>query len=133
MNKMRILPIVALLAALATGGCAVVSKATAPVLGLATEDAQATIAWIDEQVAAGTLTAQDAELAKACPEAVLALSALREGIAEAETPDGFKGLIYFGTIKKYGGSERDEVVRAVTQTAASCIPLVPYTKLRNLF
>ena len=122
-----------LLAALAIGGCTTVAKVAEPVLGLAVEDAQSTVTWIDAQVFEGRLSAVDAELALACPEAVLSLHALRMSMEEAETPDGFKGLIYFGTIKKYGGTERDMLVLGVTETAATCLPLLPYTKLRDLF
>ncbi len=131
---MKMLAIIGVvLSALIIGGCTTVAKVAEPVLGLAVEDAQATVTWIDTQVAAGKLSASDAVLAKACPEAVLALNALRASMEEAETPDGFKGLIYFGTIKRYGGTERDLIVRGVTETASTCLPLLPYTKLMDLF
>ena len=127
-----------LLAALAIGGCTSVGQTVAhkvaePVLGLAVEDAVSTLMWIESQVADSQISAIDAELAMACPKAVLSLHTLRMSMEEAEAPDGFKGLIYFGTIKKYGGTERDMVVRGVTETAATCLPLLPYTKLRDLF
>lgn len=135
MNKLRSFSIVgALLATLfLSSGCATVAKITEPVMGLAVEDAKATLVWIDEQVAAGNLSPEQAEMAKACPEAVIALNVLREGMAEGETPDGFKGLIYFGTIKKYGGTERDALVRHITDIAATCSPLLPHTKLMEIF
>ncbi len=117
---------------IASGCSAIASKVAEPVLSLASEDATATLAWIDGQVEAGNLSETDATLAKACPEAVLALNELRAVIANAEAPDGFKGLIYLGTVKKYGGGERDLVVRSITQTAASCLPLVSYDRLLYL-
>ncbi len=132
MKKLQIVAAALAILFLASGCTAVASKVAEPILNLAVEDATATLAWIDEQVEAGNLSETDAVLAKECPLDVLALDKLRTGIAEAEEPDGFRGLIYFGTLKRYGGSERDVVVRGITQTAASCLPLLSHDRLQLL-
>ncbi len=132
MRKLQIVA-AALAVLVLASGCTVVSRAPGPILSLASKDATATLTWIDDQIAAGNLSETDAALAKACPGAVLALNELREKLAAVEAPDGFKGLIYFGTVKKYGDGQRDLVVRGVTEVAASCLPLVSYRRLLGLF
>ncbi len=118
---------------LASGCATVVGKVSDPILNLAGEDAAATLVWIDEQVLAGNITPEQEVLAKLCPQSVLELNALRVGMEASGEPDGFRGLIYFGTLKKYGGGGRDVVIRSVTAVAANCLPLVPYERLRILF
>ena len=130
--KMKIIAALAVLF-LSTGCATIAGKVAEPVLNLAAEDATATLEWIDTQVAEGNLSMTDAVLAKACPDAVIALDELRKGLAAVETTDGFKGLIYFGTIKSYGGGQRELVVRGVTDVAARCLPLVSYKRLLGLF
>lgn len=105
-----------------------------PVLGLAVKDAKTTEAWIDIEVAAGRLSAVDAEAAKRCPRSVIALDALRSRMSEgAGKVDGFRGLIYYGTLNRYGQGVQAEASRHLKDLAQACLPLIPAEKLMGVF
>ncbi len=76
----------------------------------------------------------DVELAKRCPEAVIALNALRTHMSEktAEVP-GVKALIYFGTLNRYGQGVQAEAGRYLEDVAKTCLPLIPAEKLMGVF
>ena len=118
------------------GGCAgIAGKAvdvlTKPILGLGVKDANTTLAWVKAQEAAGRLTEPNVKLAKACPEAVLAVDALRAQIAgdEDEKIEGFKGLIYLATKARFGQSIKQEATFLVQGLIAACGPLIPADRL----
>ncbi len=112
----------------------VASVVVKPILGLAVRDAKTTEKWIDSEVAAGRLPAADAEAAKRCPDAVIALDALRTRMAERKTEvDGFRGIIYFGTIRQYGRGIQAEASQHLKQLAQDCLPLIPAERLMTVF
>ncbi len=133
-NLVIILPILLVL-----GGCVgiaekVASTAAKPILGLAIKDARTTMAWIDREEKAGRLTPADVAQAKKCPEAVLALDALRNRVTEATAKQkGFKGLIYYGTLNRYGRGVQAEATVNLKQLAEGCLPLIPAEKLIRVF
>lgn len=143
---LRYIPIVAVLA-LVLGGCTAAQIATSPVvgkiasvvakpiLGLAVKDARTTMAWVEREAAAGRLSEANVALATQCPSAVLALDALREQLAgeNVEELEGFKGLIYFGTLERFGQSPQEDVALGIEELAGSCIRLIPAEKLINIF
>jgi len=105
-----------------------------PVLGLAVKDAATTLAWVEREAASGRLSTSDAELAKQCPEAVLALDTLRAQLeAGAEDPEGFKGLIYYGTLERFSQGPQAEISLRLEQLASTCIRLIPADKLPLIF
>ena len=112
----------------------VASTVAKPVLGLAVKDAQTTLAWVDREETAGRLAPVDVDLARKCPEAVLALNVLRErmseGTARVET---FRGLIYYGTLNRYGRGVQAEAGRYLQDVATACLPLIPAEKLMKIF
>ena len=118
------------------GGCTSIASKTLnvlakPILGLGVKDANTTLAWVKVQEAAGRLTEPNVKLAKACPEAVLALDALRAQIAgqEEEKIEGFKGLIYLATKARFGQSIKQEATFLVQGLIAACGPLIPADRL----
>ncbi len=112
----------------------VASVVAKPILGLAVRDSKTTLEWIDIQVAAGLLSSVDAEAARRCPDAVIALDALRTRITKEKTEvDGFKGLIYFGTKNRFGQSVQSEASQHMKQLAQSCFPLIRAEKLITVF
>ena len=118
------------------GGCAgIAGKAvdvlTKPILGLGVKDANTTLAWVKVQEAAGRLTEPNVKLAKACPEAVLAVDALRAQIAgdEDEKIKGFKGLIYLATKARFGQSIKQEATFRVQELIAACGKLIPADRM----
>lgn len=132
--------IVALALAVAVSGCAGVGAKVAgvvakPVLTFAVADAQTTLAWVEREVGAGRLNATEASFAKSCPDAVLALDALRQRLAGAEEDavKGKKGLIYFGTVAKYTKSVKKQAVGYLQSLMGACAPLIPAEKLLRLF
>lgn len=100
---------------------------TKAVFGLAVEDAKTTLAWVEAQVKAGALGADDAKLAKACPQAVLDLSALREKLINPPSvPTGFKGVIYNATLVKFGSRSMIPAAKqAALAVIAGCSDLAP--------
>ena len=124
-------------AALFLGGCTttIVGKTldvlAKPILGLGVKDATTTLAWVQAQEAAGRLTEANATLARACPDAVLAVDALRAQIAgqEDEKIEGFKGLIYLATKARFGQSIKQEATVLVQELIAACAPLIPADRL----
>ncbi len=138
----KLLSIVLLLGLAACTSSAVINKiapkvasvVVKPIFGLVVRDAKTTDAWIDSEMAAGRLSAADAEAARRCPEAVIALDALRKRMAEGKTEvDGFKGLIYFGTKNRFGQSVQSEASQHMKQLATACLPLIPAEKLIKVF
>ncbi len=103
----------------------IVKVVTKPILGFAAADSKTTLAWIDQQVTDGKLTVEQAIGAKKCPDAVIALDALRKTLLEPTEVEGKKGLIYFGTIKKYGGDPTATVRDHLNVIVAYCIGLLP--------
>lgn len=128
-----------LVLALLVGGCTTVVSTVAgvvakPVLGLAVKDARTTLSWVDREVEAGRLASTDAEAAKQCPLSVIALDELRSRMAAgATTEEGFKGLIYYGTLNRYGGGVQAEASRYLSDLAKACLPLIPAEKLIRVF
>lgn len=132
-----------LLLALLTGGCAtsiadVAGKAVGaiakPVFMIAVPDARTTLAWIDVEVDAGRLSEVDEELARQCPEAVLALDALRTELEGAkEEVEGLKGLIFYATEKRFGRGPQADLTLHLTRLANSCIELIPTDRLVDIF
>ncbi len=137
----RYTPIGAIILALMLTGCTVpkivekvVSVVAKPVLGLAVKDAHTTLAWVEREEKAGRLSPVDAEAAKRCPEAVIALDALRARMSEGTAGvEGFRGLIYYGTLNRYGQGVQAEASRHLEQLARSCLPLIPAEKLMGVF
>ena len=138
--KLKYIPIIAV-ALLMLGGCTVAEVVTSPItsrvagviakpiFGLAVKDARTTLTWIEREVAAGRLAERLAPLAQQCPNAVIALDEMRaklagEGVEELE---GFKGLIYFGTIGRFGQSPQDDLAMRFEELASSCSVSVPIT------
>ena len=123
------------------GGCTpigvietVVSTVAKPILGLAVKDAETTLAWVEREVEAGRLAPVDVDLAKRCPEAVIALDALRARMNEgASNVKGFRGLIYYGTLNQYGQGVQAEAGRHLKDLAQACLPLIPAEKLMGVF
>ena len=112
----------------------VVSVVAKPVLGLAVKDARTTLTWIEGEEKAGRLSPVDVDLAKRCPEAVVALDTLRTRMVEGTVvPDSFKGLIYFGTKNRFGQGVQAEASRYLSQLAQDCLPLIPAEKLIKVF
>ena len=120
-------------------GCTTVVSTVAgvvakPVLGLAVKDARTTLSWVDREVEAGRIAPVDAEAAKQCPLSVIALDELRNRMAAGATTDeGFKGLIYYGTLNRYGKGVQAEASRYLSDLASSCLPLIPAEKLMKVF
>ena len=112
----------------------VASVVAKPVLGLAVKDAQTTLAWVDREEKAGRLGVAGVGLAKRCPEAVIALNALRERMEKGTAGvEGFRGLIYYGTLNRYGQGVQAEAGRYLSQLAQDCLPLIPAEKLIKIF
>ena len=122
-----------------TSGCATIGSKVAavvakPVLGLAVKDAKTTLAWVERETEAGRIAPIDAEAAKKCPLSVIALDELRNRMAAGATTDeGFKGLIYYGTLNRYGKGVQAEASKYLEQLASSCLPLIPAEKLMKVF
>lgn len=140
--KKFLLPLL-LIGGLAISGCStsiagVAGKAVGviakPVFSLAIPDASTTLLWVEAEVAAGRLSEADAVLARLCPDAVLALDALRTEleVAEAEV-EGRKGLIFYATEKKFGRSIQLNLTTHITTLAVSCIQLIPQGRLLSIF
>ena len=112
----------------------VVGVVAKPILGLAVKDAETTLAWVDREVEAGRLAPVDVDLAKRCPEAVIALDALRARMSEGPAGvDGFKGMIFYGTKSRFGQGVQVEAGRYLEEIAKACLPLVPAEKLMGVF
>ena len=118
------------------GGCTGIASKTLnvlakPILGLGVKDANTTLKWVKVQEAAGRLTEANVKLAKACPEAVLAVDALRAQIAgdEDEKIKGFKGLIYLATKARFGQSIKQEATFRVQELIAACGKLIPADRM----
>ena len=120
-------------------GCTTVVSTVAgvvakPIFGLAVKDARTTLSWVNREVESGRLASIDAEAAKQCPLSVIALDELRSRMAAgATTEEGFKGLIYYGTLNRYGKGVQDEASRYLSDLASSCLPLIPAEKLMKVF
>ena len=112
----------------------VISVAAKPIFGLAVKDAQTTMTWVEREAEAGRLSDMDADLARQCPEAVLALNELRTQIEEeAKDPEGFKGLIYLGTINRFSQGMQFDLAFYFQQMASSCIQLIPSDRILRIF
>lgn len=111
-----------------------VSVVAKPILSLGVKDALTTLAWVEGEVKAGRLSSVDADLAKRCPEVVIALEALRTRMNEETAEvEGFKGLIYYGTKNRFGQGVQAEASRHLKQFAEACLPLIPAEKLIKIF
>ena len=105
-----------------------------PIFGLAVKDARTTLSWVNREVESGRLASIDAEAAKQCPLSVIALDELRSRMAAGSTTEeGFKGLIYYGTLNRYGKGVQAEAGRYLSDLASSCLPLIPAEKLMKVF
>ncbi len=133
----RWVPIAALVfGAFFLGGCTgIAGKAldvlAKPILGLGVKDANTTLAWVKVEEGAGRLTEANAKLARACPEAVLAVDALRARVAGSGDGkvEGFKGVIYLATKARFGQSIKKEATFLVQKLIAACGPLIPADRL----
>ena len=135
----RYIPVAAITLTLLMSGCTTVVSTVAsvvakPVLGLAVKDAKTTLSWVDREVEAGRLSSTDAKAAKQCPLSVIALDELRNRmVAGATTEEGFKGLIYYGTLNRYSQGVQAEASRHLSNLASACLPLIPAEKLIRVF
>ena len=137
----RYISIIAILLALGLSACTgigviekVASVVARPVLGLAVKDAKTTLAMIEREEKAGRWPPVDVELAKKCPQAVIALDALRTRMSEGDSKvDGFRGLIYYGTLNRFGQGVQAEAGRYLEDVAQACLPLIPAEKLMKIF
>ncbi len=117
--------------ALGVVGCAQIGAVvTAPILGLGAKDAETTLTWIDLQEMAGTISPEDAVIAKQCPDAVIALNNLRESLKPLpDASESFRGVIYYGTRSRFGQGPEDLVKQHLTDVVNSCVHLVPSEKI----
>jgi len=133
------LAVIFLFLALFVGGCAqaigtVASVVAKPVLGLAVKDAKTTLRWVESELQAGRLAPVDAEAAKKCPLSVIALDDLRSRMAAgASQEEGFRGLIYYGTLNQFSKGPQAEASRHLSDLASACLPLIPAEKLIRVF
>ncbi|KKL17976.1 hypothetical protein LCGC14_2480150 [marine sediment metagenome] len=96
-----------------------------PILGFAKADAETAIKWVDKRIAGGLLS-PDLELeAKLCPQAVIALSELRDDLMNPSEIEGTKGFVYFGTLKKYGGDPTSNARQLLKTLVSDCVELLP--------
>lgn len=115
-------------------GGKIAAVAVKPIFGLAVKDAETTMAWVDRELEAGRLPAADEEFARQCPEAVLALDTLRARLESAkEDVEGFKGLIYFGTLNRFGRSPQEEATTHFQRLVGACFLFIPAEKLIRIF
>ena len=133
------MPIVALALAVTLGGCAavggkIVGALVAPVGTFAEADARTTHKWIDREFAEGRLTEAEQAVARACPNAVLAMAKLRAQMAGEDDDgiEGTKGLIYLGVRAMFAKSIKDQAVLHAKNILGSCAQLVPVEKLFRL-
>lgn len=112
---------------------AIVKPLTKPIFGLAVEDAKTTLAWVEAQVVAGGISAQDAELARSCPNAVLEIATVRDKLLNPPDIPGFKGLIYDATVARFGTpSGIAQAKAAAVKVLAACMELAPSQILLGL-
>ena len=128
------------LVGLFVSGCAgniigkIVGTVAKPVFNLVDRDAESANAWIEAEVTAGRLSEADAVLAKQCPDAVLALSAIRkELVAGSEDVERFKGVIYHAVKTRFGQSVQVDIARHIQTIAGRCAELIPVDKLLLVF
>jgi hypothetical protein len=118
------------LIALGLASCTVVGTVAEPVLGLGVKDANTTLAWVDQQVTAGRMTVEDAVIAKQCPNAVIALDTLKESLKPLpEASEGFRGVIYYGTLSRFGQGPDDLIKDHLKEIVNTCTHLVPSEKI----
>jgi hypothetical protein len=121
------------------GGCVgiagtVASTAAKPILGFAVKDAKTTLIWIEREESADRLSSIDAASARRCPESVIALDALRAQVQKKTAEmKGTRGLIYYGTLARFGKGVQAEASQGLAQLAESCVSLIPAEKLIKLF
>ena len=105
-----------------------------PIKDFAMEDAKTTIKWIDLKEKSKDLMPAQAQEAKICPESVLSLDKLVSGQVKAgDEVEGAKGLIFYGTVQKYGAGAsgkkfEDQVKEQALKVVAECGKLVPAEK-----
>ncbi len=144
MNRCRYRPILALvfgafLLSGCVGGVAGIAGTAAgmvakPVFGLVDRDAKTANAWINVEVAAGRLSEAEAAEARLCPDAVLALSAIREEVTNgSKDVEGFKGVIYHAIKARFGQSLQVEIAQHIQTIAGRCAELLPVEKLVQFF
>lgn len=123
------------------GGCSaatsvvgkVAATAAAPVFGLAVRDAETTLLWVERELEAGRLSDSMAVAARKCPEAVITLDEMRAELGEVdESEDGFKGLIYYGTVGRFGQDLKTEATVQLQNLLGSCMVLIPAEKMLKL-
>ena len=130
--------IIGLILAMLVAGCSVPAKIVSivakPVMNLAVEDAHTTLAWVDRQEEAGAISAEEAAEARMCPGSVVALDLLRTVLAGRTGEENrFRGVIYYGTVNRYGRGPQAMVSERLRQLAQDCVPLVPVDKLIKMF
>lgn len=98
-----------------------------PIKDFTVADARTTLAWVDQAEKAGQINGDQVKEARICPEAVIAMSEFISGLEGEKSPEGAKGLIYLGTVKKYSaGGDLARKIRGMALTVAfSCAHLVP--------
>ena len=138
MNRYRTIAVI--IVAIFVSGCAetVVKRIgpmlAKPIFGLVVSDANSTMKWIEREEAAGRLSEVNVVLAKQCPEAVLALDKIRTQVRKrSDSSKGFRGLIYLGTLARFGQGTRTEVTTNVRKLMDTCPSLIPIEKLIGLF
>jgi len=96
-----------------------------PIAGFAAADARTALAWIEAEEKAGRLSAEKATQARACPTAVVALDNAKLAAMAEPSVEGTKGLIFHGTVRKYGPDHEAEMQKSVTMILTACRDLIP--------
>lgn len=96
-----------------------------PILGFAKADAETTLKWVDKRIAGGLLSPDLEMEAKQCPNAIIALSEIRDDLMNPSEIEGTKGFVYFGTVKKFGGDPTSDARQMLKTLVSDCVELLP--------
>jgi len=101
----------------------IAKKVIDPVLGFAIEDANSTIVYINEHP---TMTEEEKDKARICPDAIIAVASLRDqlDVAASNAQKGRRGVIYFATKRQIDGDPRERLREQATIVAEKCIGLI---------
>lgn len=103
-----------------------------PVAGFAVADATTALAWINQEEKAGRLSPDKATQARVCPDAVVQLDTAKQAATQEPTIEGKKGLIFLGTVRKYGPDHDAEIQQSLSTILSACRDLVPVGQGRGL-
>ena len=138
--KTRLLALI--VGAFLLSGCTIVTSVAGkvagtvakPVFGLVESDAKTANEWINAEVAAGRLSETLAAEARLCPDAVLALSAIRDEVTDgSKDVEGFKGVIYHAVKTRFGRSTQVDIARLIQTLVSRCVEALPVEKLVRFF